>query len=349
MNEHSYFNRILLLKTIFLFEVFLGVTNHSCFAFTIATKLVSPTARTNAAITFSPSILTLAQAAKNDDDNDIPPPPSNKRPSLGIDIGAQLTPLTPEQAAELKSEASEKINEAFDGRLDEIENMRTQIAQDFETSKQKLRKDSDERAQVATTKLMSKIDQLSNDFLMENEELRMGTKLSAKADRNNMNEGNGLEVGSWGSVGGMNVGMSMGLKGGSSGLLGSVASVASGLSSVVEEEEDDTSDSRIMVICDDKQVRCVLYRIMESGVYTFIISQTRFPNLHFLLFPPFRIKMYKRFLIDLKRYSRINLQILSPLNISNQQLLSPWEEMMRNASSFHLHLFPMDNHPPIIY
>ena len=183
---------------------------------------------------------------------------SSSQPSLGINIGSQLEPLTEEQAAELKREATEKINEAFDERLADIESMKRDIRKDFEKSKENLRYASELRARDATSKLMSKIDKISNDFLEQNEELRMGTKLSAKADMENMRAGVGLEVGSWGTIDGVNVGMGMGLKSGGSGLLGSVGSgsITSDDSNTDDDQDGamvEQNENRIMLICDDKQ------------------------------------------------------------------------------------------------
>lgn len=183
---------------------------------------------------------------------------SKRSPSLGINI--ELEPLTPQQAESLKSEATKKINEAFDGRLKEIEKMKQTIQSDFEQSKKTLRYASDLRAQEETEKLMNKIDRISSGFLEKNEELRTGTKLAAKADRINAREGKGLEVGSWGSIGGMNVGMGVGMElRGGSGLLGSVGSLGQ-FGAVTEQNEEEGMvsqdiENRIMVICDDKQVR----------------------------------------------------------------------------------------------
>ncbi len=224
------------------------------------------------------SILTATNTNQDEDDydddddawdspEDYDDEESNKQsfgnqPSLGIDIGSQLQPLTPEQAQSLKYEATEKINKAFDDRLQEIENMKKTIQDDFEKSKKNLQYASELRAREETEKLMNKIDRLSNDFLSENEELRMGTKFSAQADRNNM-DGRGLEVGSWGSVGGMDVGMGMGLSDGSgSGVLGSIGSmrsngegsIASDDDDLFEDEIEEEVDNRILVITDDKQV-----------------------------------------------------------------------------------------------
>ncbi len=195
------------------------------------------------------------------------------QPSLGINIGSQLQPLSPSEAESLKSEATSKINAAFDARLSEIQSMKESIRADFEQSKRNLQYQSDLRAREETEKLMKKIDQMSDEFLKDNEALRMGTKYSALADKRNAEMGKGLEIGSWGDVNGMDVGMGMGL------VLGSVGSktkkstkkkgtdtksgfLGSSFDMMEEEEEDEDEymeedediDNRIIVIADEKQV-----------------------------------------------------------------------------------------------
>ena len=178
-------------------------------------------------------------------------------PNLGINIGQQLEPLSDAQAAALKDEATDTINAAFDDRISDIANLKDQVKKDFEKSKETMRFASDLRAAEQTENLMNKIDKLSSDFLEKNAELRSGTKLAASADRNMA--GQGLEVGSWGRVAGMNVlttaGGGMGF-----GLLGSVSAAeieerqkASIESSIeVDTQVKGEDENRIMIVCDDK-------------------------------------------------------------------------------------------------
>lgn len=194
----------------------------------------------------------------DDDDDDDEDYSSNKlnlggTPGLGINF--QLEPLTAAQAADLKREATESINAAFDGRLEEIERLKAQVQKDFEKSKKTMSFASDLRAAEQTEKLMNKIDKLSGDFLEKNEVLRTGTKMAARADRNMA--GQGIEVGSWGKVSGMNV-----LTNGGDGLLGSVSANKieagdTGEGTTESSIEVDTQvkgeqEKRIMIICDDK-------------------------------------------------------------------------------------------------
>ena len=179
-------------------------------------------------------------------------------PNLGINIGSQLEPLTEAQAQELREEATETINKAFDGRLDQIAGMKEELRKDFEKSKEAMRFASELRAAEQTEQLMNKIDKISADFLAKNEELRTGTKLASQADRNM--SGKGMEVGSWGRVGGMNV-LTSAAGGMSDGLLGSMSAgeinaqkqkQTTESSIEVDTEVKGDYESRIMVVCDDK-------------------------------------------------------------------------------------------------
>ncbi len=219
-------------------------------------------------------VLSLSSKEEDDDDDDDdawdsdvdydeettrnPKTNSGDTPNLGINIGSQLEPLTEAQAQELREEATETINKAFDGRLDQIANMKEELRKDFEKSKEAMRFASDLRAAEQTDQLMNKIDKISADFLAKNEELRTGTKLASQADRNM--SGKGMEVGSWGRVGGMNV-LTSAAGGMSDGLLGSMSAgeisaqkQKQTTESIIEVDTEVKGDyeSRIMVVCDDK-------------------------------------------------------------------------------------------------
>ena len=105
---------------------------------------------------------------------------------------------------------------------------------------------------------MGKIDQMSNDFLSKNEELRTGTKMAARADR--AMAGKGLQLGSWGKISGMDVLTSAAGGLGGAGLLGSVSAAeiesveSKTTESSIEVDTQVKQESRIMVVCDDKKV-----------------------------------------------------------------------------------------------
>lgn len=115
---------------------------------------------------------------------------------LGINIADAMGPMTPEEIADLKAEATEIIDKAFDSRLQELEKLKTRMDREIEKDKKMKDFESEQNAVRETEKLMSKIDRISENFLKENEALRMSTKAAARADKNM--GGKGLDVGSWG-------------------------------------------------------------------------------------------------------------------------------------------------------
>lgn len=195
---------------------------------------------------------TIAFAKEDDNEGDEEGWSFGDQPNLGINIGQQLNPLTPEQAAELKEEATQTINEAFGERIDEIASLKEQVRQDFARTKENLRYASDKRTKEQTEKLMGKIDRLSGDFLESTKETRIGTKLAASADQNMV--GKGIDIGSWGKIGGLDV-LTTSSGGMSVGLLGSVgaASATSNMGLDGDGEVAVADDNKILIICDEKQ------------------------------------------------------------------------------------------------
>jgi hypothetical protein len=144
--------------------------------------------------------------------------------------------------------------------VDDIEALREKLKKEVEKeSKQRLIKSERDAAQ-ASKRLLDKIDSMTSDFMSQSENMRKSTKLAAAADR--ANEGKGVELGSWGSLGGVSV-----ATGG--GLLGSVASsevttttISATSSSTTATTVSDDADSvetapkenRIIIIADPSQV-----------------------------------------------------------------------------------------------
>lgn len=179
-----------------------------------------------------------------DDDEDDEEPSSN---TLGINIGSIMDPLTPQQAAELRAEARQEINKAFQGRLDEIQQIKKQLQQDFEKSRKASEEASNQRAEEETQRLLQKIDAISQDFLKENQQGRSDLKLASRADQ--AMEGKGVEYGSWGNLRGMDVVMKASDASFSKSpnqLLGSVGAVT--------KSSSPSWDRRILILSDDKQV-----------------------------------------------------------------------------------------------
>eukprot|EP00550_Attheya_septentrionalis_P001798 CAMPEP_0198282938 /NCGR_PEP_ID=MMETSP1449-20131203/2638_1 /TAXON_ID=420275 /ORGANISM="Attheya septentrionalis, Strain CCMP2084" /LENGTH=726 /DNA_ID=CAMNT_0043979357 /DNA_START=105 /DNA_END=2285 /DNA_ORIENTATION=+ len=117
---------------------------------------------------------------------------------LGINL--ELNPMSPEDAADLKAEATELINDAFAERLDEIAKLRQRFSREADRSAKAAGLNSELRAEKASRELQTKVDRLAGDFLSATQSTRASTKLAAQADRNNIKNSRGLEIGSWGRL-----------------------------------------------------------------------------------------------------------------------------------------------------
>jgi hypothetical protein len=179
----------------------------------------------------------------DDDDDDVK---LSSKP-LGLNIGSMMDPLTPQQAAELRAEAQQEINKAFQGRLEDILQLKQQLQQDFENSQKASQEASQQRAQEETQRLLEKIDAMSQNFLKDNQQERNELKLAARADQ--QMEGKGVELGSWGQIRGMDVVMKLSDTAQGT-LLGSVGAATQSSSLPFHR--------RILILCDDKQVELFL-------------------------------------------------------------------------------------------
>ena len=166
----------------------------------------------------------LSSSSKLDDDEDGKIPSffnlgkslnDNNRNKLGIDLGSMLEPLTEKEANELKAAAAEVINDAIAEGIDEIETIRARMNKEFAEKRETMAVESEMNAKRESTKLLDKIDSLTDAFLKETENQRRSTKLAAAADQS-MEGGRGLDWGAWGTIRGATVGLS------TSSLIGSV-------------------------------------------------------------------------------------------------------------------------------
>lgn len=64
---------------------------------------------------------------------------SSEERKLGIDIGSQLKPLSPEEAAELRSEGRKIIKDAFGSRINELEGYKKPIKKDMQRNQKNTR------------------------------------------------------------------------------------------------------------------------------------------------------------------------------------------------------------------
>lgn len=170
---------------------------------------------------------------------------------LGINIGAQLPSLSPEEIEDIRIQAQATLDKAVEGRLADIEKLREQMEDDLVESRKRLETASKLNVQFEKQNLMEKIDRLSNEFL-DTAGFRESTKQAAAADQLAASSGRGLDWGSWGTVGGMDVVLGASE---SSALLGSVA--AARKRATLEGEDDDlpiaAADNRVLVVVDEKK------------------------------------------------------------------------------------------------
>lgn len=137
------------------------------------------------------------------DFTELPEKDNDGTPKLGIDIGSMLEPLSEKEAAELKAAAKEKINEAVAAGLDDIEMLRAKLKREIEQESRKSQARSEANAKLAQTQLLNRIDKITGDFLSRTATVRESTKRASAADKGM--EGQGVEIGSWGRLGGASV------------------------------------------------------------------------------------------------------------------------------------------------
>ncbi|KAL7519569.1 hypothetical protein ACHAWX_004329 [Stephanocyclus meneghinianus] len=184
---------------------------------------------------------------------------------LGINIGSELPGFTPEEIEELRIQAQATLDKAIDGRLADIEALREQIQEDLKESKERMKVASSLNAQIEKQNLMEKIDRLTSDFLQGNADFRENTKQAAAADRIAATSGRGVDWGSWGTVGGMDVIVGSGETGERpSKLLGSVDSARR--RGEISDETDEfsiPSKNRILVVSDG--MKSCLFSLKDKG------------------------------------------------------------------------------------
>jgi hypothetical protein len=190
--------------------------------------------------TFSDSEWTDFPPLPNDDNNNSNTSPGGKEKKLGIDIGKMLDPMSPAEASLLKGAATEIINDAVAAGLDDLTTLRRELQQDLARQGEQRAQQSQAVGQQAEAQLLTKIDQLTNDFLDRTQSSRTLTKAAAAADQ--AMTGRGLEVGAWGRVGSATVAMS---------LLGSVSAAAAAEQGAMADASSSTSGPKGILILAD--------------------------------------------------------------------------------------------------
>lgn len=172
------------------------------------------------------------------------------KPKLGIDIGSQLNPLTPEQISSLQDEARQEVDRAFEKSMVDIESIKAESREDLENSLKEMRTKSDARVKAESEKLMGKIDSITQDFLSQNEKFSEESAIVLKADRAMAESGRGVDIGSWGTLNGVDVALTSTTVDSQSsmGLFGSVQGVDDASTA------SQPSQNKILIVCgNDKQ------------------------------------------------------------------------------------------------
>ena len=212
---------------------------------------------------------------------------------LGIDLS--LEPLSAKEADRLRDDARKIVEEAIDAGVNDIEALKKKMKRELDASRQAMSLASDLEAKRQSELLMSKIDGLTGNFLKATETTRTSTKMAAAASRAmegtaaTGNKARGLEVGTWGVLGGKTVvadderANSRG-----SGLLGSVGNAVretdransqkstieyndfNDFAGATEQEEEavmDVEESRILILADtqkDKLAKQLVPALMSA-------------------------------------------------------------------------------------
>jgi hypothetical protein len=156
-----------------------------------------------------------------------------------------------ETAAEIKEEAREIIEKNMQQGMEQLAKMRSELNKDISAQKRSMERQSEKRAEREEARLLDKIDQITGKFLSDSKAVRESTKMAAAADA--AMEGRGVDVGSWGTLGG---GAVVTMDSGNAGLLGSVENAKR-----QQQQQEDAdielppAESRILIIADESGVR----------------------------------------------------------------------------------------------
>ena len=204
-------------------------------------------------------------------------------PKLGIDIS--LEPLSEEEAKEIKEEAKEIINSKIDAGVEEIEKMRAKMTRELEKSRKVMQVASELEAQKKSGELMDKIGSKIDTFLESTRDSRTSTKTAAAASRAMEGRNEGIEMGTWGTLGGRTVLAS-------DSLLGSVENAKKQQDSSENKENSNNAtddaqvavsdENRIIVIADTKQV-CAVDSRADDDFFFFVIVSSSFSAFVFSL------------------------------------------------------------------
>ena len=189
--------------------------------------------------------------------------------------------FTPEELDELRSTIQDEVVDvAIDKNLEEISRLRKTLAEEAEASKKRMRDASSLDAQYVKQNFREQISKVKDEFLESTRDFRETTKRIAAADQMAATSGRGVDWGSWGTVGGMDV-----VVGDSSDmpkLLGSVDSARRRGEMLADSETTVTtsSENRIMVVSDEQKVNTLCFSVVFVGEFNNLscIFRTRDQN-----------------------------------------------------------------------
>ena len=177
--------------------------------------------------------------------------------SLGFPNELLSDLLDAETAAQLKEDAKLILESKVQEGLDELAKMRVDLKKDIESQKRAMERSSKARKEREETKLLNKIDDIYANFMNESKEMRESTKLAAAADKAMETKGGGVDVGSWGVLGGADITLSSSITNDvpSGIVLGSVENAKQ-----QQQQGDATAplppaETRILIIADESSVR----------------------------------------------------------------------------------------------
>lgn len=219
---------------------------------------------------------------------------------LGINFSAGE--MSAEDADQLREDARKIVEKAIDAGVNDIEALKKKMRRELDASRQATSLASDLEAKRQSELLMSKIDGLTGKFLKSTESTRTSTKMAAAASR--AMEGNaatgmkakGVEVGTWGVLGGRTVvADDERANDRSSGLLGSMGNAVreSELakstieyndfndfadSTIEEETAIEVQESRILIVADTQKDK-LAKQLVPSLLKAFEREEENIPNL----------------------------------------------------------------------
>ena len=113
--------------------------------------------------------------------------------------------FTSEEMEELRTKLQGDVDAAVDADLADIDRLRENLARDAEASKKRMENASRLEAQLIQQNFMERIGKAKKEFLDSNADFRETTKRIAAADQMAATSGRGVDWGSWGTIGGMDV------------------------------------------------------------------------------------------------------------------------------------------------